>query len=287
MLFNLLIVVIGINLSVYNEMIHSCGVPAIRPSIKIKHLNRIISGVSANANSWPWVVSIRFDNGTHKNHICGGSLIRAQYVLTAANCVYNKQAKHLSAVVGSHRLDEMLTPENNIGVKRVASHSKFSIRGVGDNIAILKLDKALNLSEKISTICLPPNTNEAFAFNKNAVIAGWGSTTGWSNYESVSPDLHQIQLRVMNGEPKCKIYEHFTYCAQDESENKSNICYGDAGSPMMMARRNRWFLYGIASFVTVTTDRFTCVNAEPSYFSIVPRYLRWIYSTLNAFKRKG
>lgn len=114
-----------------------------------------------------------------------------------------------------------------------------------------------------------------------------GSTTGWSNYESVSIELKQIQLKVLNGDPKCKNYDHFTYCAQDVTENNSNICYGDAGNPLMIPRRNRWFLYGIASFVTVTTDQFVCVNSEPSYFSIVPRYLRWIYSTLNAFTRSS
>lgn len=174
MIFNSIIILLsGLNLFLSNEIINSCGVPAFKPSIRENSLNRIISGQSANANSWPWIVSIRFNNGTHRSHICGGSLIRQQYVLTAANCVYNKQAKSLSVVVGSHRLDEQLTPENNIGVRRIASHWNFNIRGVADNIAILKLDKPLNLSDKISTICLPPNGNEAFVFQKNVVIAGW------------------------------------------------------------------------------------------------------------------
>ncbi|MED6240103.1 Serine protease 48 [Ataeniobius toweri] len=51
-----------------------CGQPSFN--------TRIVGGDAAPPGSWPWQVSLHiFD------HICGGSLINDQWVLTAALCV--------------------------------------------------------------------------------------------------------------------------------------------------------------------------------------------------------
>ena len=55
-----------------------CGVPAITPNA----MSRIVGGIEATAHSWPWMVSLQSDG----DHFCGGSLINAQWVLTAAHC---------------------------------------------------------------------------------------------------------------------------------------------------------------------------------------------------------
>ena len=44
---------------------------------------RIFNGEDANREEWPWMVAI-YRNG---NYRCGGVLIKAQYMLTAAHCV--------------------------------------------------------------------------------------------------------------------------------------------------------------------------------------------------------
>ena len=44
----------------------------------------------ATPNSWPWQISLRYRNFPYKNaygHLCGGSLIENDLVLTAAHCV--------------------------------------------------------------------------------------------------------------------------------------------------------------------------------------------------------
>ena len=44
---------------------------------------RVINGQDASPHSWPWQISLRM-NG---KHVCGGSLIRPNWVVTAAHCV--------------------------------------------------------------------------------------------------------------------------------------------------------------------------------------------------------
>lgn len=114
-----------------------------------------------------------------------------------------------------------------------------------------------------------------------------GSTTGLNNRESVSKELHQIQLKVFTNETMCKKYNHKTYCLRDNTKKMSNICYGDGGSPMMIIRKNSiWHLYGVASFTSVDKSVFTCINNEPSYFTIVARFIPWINSTIDFEEKK-
>lgn len=46
---------------------------------------RIVGGEDAVPNSWPWQVSLR--KGRSNYHTCGGTLIRPDWVITAAHCV--------------------------------------------------------------------------------------------------------------------------------------------------------------------------------------------------------
>ena len=59
--------------------------------------SRVVNGQDASPHSWPWQISLR----VRGRHICGGSLIRPNWILTAAHCVYgNPNPGGYTVVVG-------------------------------------------------------------------------------------------------------------------------------------------------------------------------------------------
>ena len=68
----------------------TCGRTPIEPSIS---WTRIIGGVEALRNSWPWQCYL---GG------CGASVLTPDYILTAAHCLY---VKPLSSVISKHNTD--------------------------------------------------------------------------------------------------------------------------------------------------------------------------------------
>ena len=60
---------------------------------------RVVNGENAAPHAWPWQISLRV-NG---RHICGGSLIKNDWVVTAAHCVYrNPRPSGYTVVVGRY-----------------------------------------------------------------------------------------------------------------------------------------------------------------------------------------
>ncbi|XP_035229832.1 ovochymase-2-like [Stegodyphus dumicola] len=63
-----------------------CGEAPIAPKT-IPSTDRLVGGEPAVPNSWPWQVSLQYAFSDPNGHFCGGTLINAQWVLTASHCV--------------------------------------------------------------------------------------------------------------------------------------------------------------------------------------------------------
>lgn len=63
----------------YDVFPTECGVPAISPFARILEAPKIVGGIDAIRNSWPWMVLLRIVNNlTGSSFLCGASLINRE-----------------------------------------------------------------------------------------------------------------------------------------------------------------------------------------------------------------
>jgi len=98
----------------------------------------IVGGEESVPGSRPWMVSLQ-----RSSHFCGGSLIKNDWVLTAAHCVDGSSTSGLYAVVGRHAWNG--SGGQRIAVSQIIVHPSYNDSTSDHDIALLKLSSPVTL----------------------------------------------------------------------------------------------------------------------------------------------
>ncbi|NXK28037.1 PRS55 protease, partial [Arenaria interpres] len=211
-------------------------------------------GRYAKAGEFPWHVSIQ----NHGKHICGGAIISALWILTAAHCFAEEVPPDLTVVVGgtdlSHPLEEH-KPENLI------VHENFDRMSMENDIALILLGSPIEFSTEKVPVCLP------FIHDidtwQQCWVAGWGSASGGFVNCSlltywllvVVPASHVLQKVRMKLISRQQCLEQIpelvenVLCAKLE-KGEREACEVDSGGPLVCSYWNtmKWFQVAIVSW---------------------------------------
>ncbi|XP_036114694.1 transmembrane protease serine 4 [Molossus molossus] len=228
---------------------------------------RVVGGEVASGDSWPWQVSIQYND----QHICGGSILDAHWVLTAAHCF--RKYLHVpgwKVRVGSHKLGHFpsLPVAKIFAAEHNTSHPKDK------DIALVKLQYPLTFSGTVRPICLPFPDEELPPATPLWVI-GWGFTEQGGG--KMSDVLLQGSVQVIN-RTRCNAEDAYQgevtqqmLCA-GVLEGGVDTCQGDSGGPLMY-HSDLWQVVGIVSWGHGCGGPST-----PGVYTKVTAYLNWIYS---------
>ncbi|KAH9509655.1 Transmembrane protease serine 3 [Bulinus truncatus] len=234
---------------------------------------KIVGGHTTTITKYPWQVSIRQDG----YHICGGTLINNQWVLTAAHCVTEDNtvlyASQFSVVVGSTSSYTSST-SHIFSVSNILYHSGY-VKNTKDDIALMKLTRAVNLNDRdIQHVCLP-SPNEDFS-GQVCVATGWGDLVEGDNQ---TPDqLHEVNLPIVNQQLCAYYMGHFDsglLCAGN-TLGGVDTCQGDSGGPLVCQRNGVWKIAGVVSHGVGCARK-----GYYGFYTDVAKYTSWIQGTVS------
>lgn len=232
--------------------------------------------VRLTRSAWPWVAAIYKGD----KFLCGGSLLDANTVLTAAHCFpdYRNNARMYKVRVGILEVNETASSHSaTIPVASIRLHERYRTDRHYNDIALVKTAGKASYGSHIGPVCLP---QPDLKLGGQVVVLGWGHTAFGGRY---AHRLQEGRVSVISNE-ECDeimrrsssywvatpdgITEDFV-CAVNHTG--VDACQGDSGGPLLALGLDfRWNVVGVVSFGIGCGGRF------PGAYTRVTTFLDWI-----------
>ncbi|XP_067284118.1 serine protease 27-like [Pseudorasbora parva] len=234
---------------------------------------KIVGGANAAAGAWPWQVSIHYARG----HLCGGSLINKDWVLSAAHCFEDLSASDIGMYFGRQRQLGSNPYEMYKTAKRLITHPDFDSCSFSNDIALVQLSSSVTFSKYIKPVCLAA-AGSVFRAGTESWVTGWGALKDQGEPVNI---LQEVKLPIVSNSECCQAYEggitNNMICAGYLYVGEKDACQGDSGGPMVSKNSSVWIQSGIVSFGNGCAD-----PKYPGVYSRVSRYQDWINSYMGS-----
>ncbi|XP_065552191.1 coagulation factor XI isoform X2 [Lathamus discolor] len=232
---------------------------------------RIVGGTDSAPGEWPWQVSLHVKL-SRQRHLCGGSIISSQWILTAAHCVMSLENPNIWRVyAGILKQSEINADTPFFKVEEIIVHPQYKYAQTGYDIALMKLDKPMNFTDLQLPICLPSKEDTNVLYT-DCWVVGWGYRKEKGRVQDI---LQKATVPLMSKEEcqaryrKHRIGDKVVCAGYDEGGR--DACKGDSGGPLSCKHEEVWYLVGITSWGEGCARR-----RQPGVYTKVAEYSDWI-----------
>lgn len=201
----------------------------------------IVGGADVPADQYPFLISLQIKGF---GHWCGGTLISADTVITAAHCV-DRSPSVYSVLAGQTTLSASDGTRHD--VKSIHVHPRYNRDNKAD-VAILKLSTPV---EGITPVTLGGLEGASYEqAGRLLTVAGWGRLTEGGR----GPDVMQHVAVPFIPHAECQrqyqgrkvIDANVELCASRPGQDS---CQGDSGGPLFLRSADaRWVQLGVVSW---------------------------------------
>jgi trypsin len=223
---------------------------------------RIVGGSNAAVNQFPHQASLRGSAAT-AGHFCGGTLVAANRVVSAAHCTQGRTPANTRVVLGAH---QRTTGGTSFNLARLVNHPQYNGNTLANDICVLVLSGNAPNNANIRPIPM----GAATVGTNNAVASGWGQT---AHPGAAAGTLQHLTVSVMSL-ADCRaahsvanrgsVHDH-TVCTR--SPTGQGMCMGDSGGPLIQAGSR---VIGAVSW------GIACARGFPDVFARISSFTAWI-----------
>lgn len=254
--------------------------------VKYNFRQLVVGGETVKRGAWPWLVAIYLKGVRGSSFNCGGILISAGTVVTAAHCLRlsdrTYQPHDVVLYLGRNNIVDPIDSDVKAAyVKQIIVHNDYMTNGTSydADIAIILLQERVQFTEFIRPICLWSGDDSV-----SGIEGQLGTVVGWGRDEvgnALTAEPKKITIPVVS-EAECLrssdtyryITSQRTFCAGDR--DGTGPCNGDSGSGLAFKIDNKWMLRGIVSAALADPISSTCNLGEYVVFTDVAKFVGWI-----------
>ncbi|MCB0164674.1 MAG: trypsin-like serine protease [Anaerolineae bacterium] len=245
---------------------------------------QIVGGQPAAPGEYPWQVALVSAGvaNPQSGQFCGGSLINAEWVLTAAHCTAGETPGSIDVVLGINNLSDGPTiggKGQRIDVAQIMAYPGYNDSTSDGDVALLHLASPATLGGTVQTVGLTGLGDSAlFEPGDTATVTGWGAT---SEGGAGSNALLEVAVPIVSN-ATCNAPASYggavtanMLCAGLAAGGKDS-CQGDSGGPLVVPNGSGgWLQAGVVSW----GDGCARPNLYGVYARVAP-FKNWIISQI-------
>ena len=211
----------------------------------------IVGGVGTDISAVPWQVSLQTAGGSH---YCGGSILSADWILTASHCVVqNGQLVAPGRIMAGSSLLSTPNAGQLVTAAEVIPAPGYVTPEQGKDAALIRLATPLTLNGTTVRAIRPVTPRVAAtqvdAPNVLAKVSGWGTLTSGGQ---IPNQLQSVEVPIITLQQASAAYG--MQITPDQlpagilGVGGKDSCQGDSGGPFVVPNGNDFLLAGVVSW---------------------------------------